>query len=110
MTVGVALDFAFSGLTIALESPIWLIDYVRGAVVSVLSGVLVPLALLPWNLGAAFDFLPFAATASTPLRIYLGQGDPLSLIAAQTAWAVALWPLVLWLWRANREQVVGYGG
>jgi ABC-type uncharacterized transport system permease subunit len=32
------------------------------------------------------------------------------LLVAQAGWAVALWPLTLWLWRANREKLVGYGG
>jgi ABC-2 type transport system permease protein len=110
VSVGVALDFIFGGLTIALEAPIWLIDYVRGAIVAVLSGVLLPLALLPWGLGALFDYLPFAATASTPLRIYVGTGEALPLMLAQVGWSVVLWPLALWIWAANRERVVGYGG
>jgi ABC-2 type transport system permease protein len=110
VSVGVALDFIFGGLTIALESPVWLIEYVRGAVVAVFSGVLVPLALLPWGLGAIFDYLPFASTASTPLRIYVGTGDPLPLMLAQVGWSIVLWPLALWIWAANRERVVGYGG
>jgi ABC-type uncharacterized transport system permease subunit len=32
------------------------------------------------------------------------------LIALQLAWACVLWPLAGWLWRANREKVVGFGG
>jgi ABC-2 type transport system permease protein len=110
VSVSVALDFIFGGVTIALESPIWLIEYVRGAVVAVLSGVLLPLALLPWGLGAMLDFLPFAATASTPLRIYVGTGDPLPLMLVQLGWSVVLWPLALWIWAVSRERVVGYGG
>ena len=110
VSVSVALDFIFVGLTIALESPLWLIEYVRGAVVAVLSGVLLPLALMPWGLGAIFDYLPFAATASSPLRIYVGTGPPLPLMLAQVGWSIVLWPLARWIWAANRERVVGYGG
>jgi ABC-type uncharacterized transport system permease subunit len=75
----------------------------------VLSGVLLPLALLPWGLGTIFDYLPFAATASTPLRIYVGTGAA-PLLLVQLGWSILLWPLALWLWAANRERVVGYGG
>jgi ABC-2 type transport system permease protein len=110
VSVAVALDFIFGGLTIALEAPVWLIEQVRGAVVAVLSGVLVPLALLPWGLGAILDYLPFAATASAPLRIYVGTGQPLPLMLMQLGWAIVLWPLALWIWAAGRERVVGYGG
>ncbi|HEY3107854.1 MAG TPA: ABC-2 family transporter protein [Chloroflexota bacterium] len=110
VSVGVALDFIFGGLTIALEAPVWLIEYVRGAIVAVLSGVLLPLDLLPWGLGAILDYLPFAATASTPLRIYVGTGAALPLMLVQLGWSVVLWPLALWIWAANRERVVGYGG
>jgi ABC-type uncharacterized transport system permease subunit len=31
-------------------------------------------------------------------------------MASQVVWAVVLWPLADWLWRANREKLVGYGG
>jgi ABC-2 type transport system permease protein len=110
VSVSVALDFIFGGVTVALETPVWLVEYVRGAIVAVLSGVLMPLALLPWGLGPVFDYLPFAATASAPLRIFVGTGAPLPLMLLQVGWSLALWPLALWLWTANRERVVGYGG
>jgi ABC-type uncharacterized transport system permease subunit len=76
----------------------------------VLSGAVVPLALLPWGLGGALEWLPFASVAWAPLAIYTGMGDATRLIALQAFWALALWPLAGWLWRANREKVVGYGG
>jgi len=110
VSVGVAIDFIFGGVTVALEAPVWLIDYIRGAVAAVLSGAVLPLALLPWGLGAVFDLLPFAATVSTPLRIYVGTGEALPLMLVQLAWSIVLWPLALWIWAANRERVVGYGG
>lgn len=110
IAVGLAIDFAFGGLTVALEAPVWLIEYARGGVAAVLSGILIPLPLLPWGLGAVLDYLPFASTVSAPLRIYTGTGPPLQLMLVQLAWAAVLWPLVGWLWRANREKMVSYGG
>jgi len=76
----------------------------------VLSGALVPLALLPWNLGAILQWLPFASLASAPLRIYTGTGDPRFLLALQAAWSVVLWVLARRLWQHYREQLVSYGG
>lgn len=109
-SVGLALDFVFGALTMALELPVWLLDYVRTAVSIVLSGALLPLALLPWGLGEVFAWLPFAATAWVPLSIYVGVGEPVRAMLLQVGWSLALWPLAMWLWRANRERVVGYGG
>jgi ABC-type uncharacterized transport system permease subunit len=48
--------------------------------------------------------------AWAPLAVYTGTGQPLPLMASQLVWAVVLWPLAAWLWRANREKLVGYGG
>ncbi len=110
IVVGLAFDFITAALTVALEQPVWLVFWVRQATSVVLSGAVVPLALLPWGLGGALEWLPFASLAWAPLSIYTGMGEPARLIPLQFFWALALWPLAGWLWRANREKVVGYGG
>ncbi|HEV2235136.1 MAG TPA: hypothetical protein VGR57_00610 [Ktedonobacterales bacterium] len=110
VTLGLAIEFFFVGLTVAFALNPWIVSRVRDGVALVLSGAVVPLALLPWGLGAVFAWLPFASMASAPLQIYVGAGQPLLLLALQVAWCLALWPLVIWLWRANREKVVGFGG
>jgi ABC-type uncharacterized transport system permease subunit len=110
ISVGLALDFAFASLTVALEQPVWLVQWVRFSIHGLLAGALIPLALYPWGLGELFAWLPFASLAWAPLAIYTGIGDPLRLVGLQLCWSLALWPLAGWLWRANREKVVGYGG
>ena len=95
---------------VRFDLSMWLLGSFRAAVGTLLSGALLPLALLPWGLGQVLEWLPFAATASAPLRIVTGTGEPLPLLALQGAWALALWPLVGWLWRVNRERVVSHGG
>jgi ABC-2 type transport system permease protein len=109
-SIGLALEFLFGALTVALEQNIWAMRQIRGSIETVLSGVVIPLALLPWGLGAIFAWLPYASMASAPLRIYTGTGDPLPLLLVQLGWSIVLWPLAGWLWQANRERVVGYGG
>jgi ABC-type uncharacterized transport system permease subunit len=52
----------------------------------------------------------FASLAWAPLAIYTGLGEAPRLIALQLVWACVLWPVAGWLWRANREKVVGFGG
>lgn len=110
VTVGLALDVFFGALTVALEQPVWLVDYVRTAIATLLSGALLPLAYYPWGLGDVFSWLPFAAMAWAPLAIFTGTGNAATLLASQAAWAVVLWPVADRLWRANREKLVGYGG
>jgi ABC-type uncharacterized transport system permease subunit len=110
VAVGLALDFIFGALTVQLDMGPWVIERLYHAVGTLLSGALLPLALLPWGLGDALQWLPFAAMASAPLRIYTGTGDPLPLMGSQAVWAMALWPLAQWIWRANRERLTTYGG
>jgi ABC-2 type transport system permease protein len=110
VAVGLAVEVLFGALTVALEQPVWLIERSRTAIATLLSGSLLPLAFYPWGIGDVFSWLPFAAMAWAPLAIYTGTGQPLPLIASQVVWAVALWPLADWLWRANREKLAGYGG
>jgi ABC-type uncharacterized transport system permease subunit len=108
--IGLALEFFFAALMVRLDLSVWLLGSFRSAVGTLLSGALLPLALLPWGLGRALEWLPFAATASTPLRIFTGTGEPLPLLAAQAGWALALWPLAGWVWRGSRERIVSHGG
>jgi len=108
--VGLAFDFIIAALTVALEQPVWLMQWVSQAVATVLAGAVIPLALLPWGMGDVLEWLPFASLAWAPLAIYTGIGDAPRLIGLQVFWALALWPLAGWLWRSNREKVVGFGG
>lgn len=108
--VGIALDFLATAATVALDQPVWLVQWIRQAVSVALSGAVIPLALMPWGLGGLLEWLPFASLAWAPLAIYTGIGFAPKLLALQVGWAIVLWPLVGWIWRANREKVVGYGG
>jgi len=110
VAVGVAVEFIFAALLVYMEGSAYVVARVRVAVTLVLSGALIPLRLLPWGLGDLLAWLPFASVASAPLQIYTGTGDPLLLIGVQAFWAVALWALSNWCWRASRERLVSYGG
>src|SRR6266852_2285110 len=96
--VGLALDLFFGALTVALEQPVWLIEYTRTALATLLSGSLLPLAYYPWGLGDVFAWLPFAAMAWAPLAIFTGSGQPVSLFLRQLMWAGVLWAAANWLW------------
>jgi ABC-2 type transport system permease protein len=110
ISVGLALDFIFGALLVLLALPLWAIWQIRAAVTTLLSGALLPLALLPEGVGAVLSWLPFASMASAPLQVYVGTGDPIRLMAVQIGWSLVLWPLAHWLWRASRERMLSYGG
>jgi ABC-2 type transport system permease protein len=108
--VGLALEYIFSGAAVGLEMPPYAMNSVRAAIGALLSGAFLPLPLLPWGLGNLLAWLPFAATASAPLQIYIGSGEAGRLLATQAFWAAVLWPVAHWLWTRNRERMVSYGG
>ncbi len=110
IVVGLALEVLFSAITVAMEQPVWLAYNLRQAVGVLLSGSLLPLAYYPWGLGDVFSWLPFAATAWTPLAIYTGSIEAAPALALQLLWALLLWPLTTHVWNRSREKVVGYGG
>jgi ABC-2 type transport system permease protein len=79
----------------------------------VLSGSLVPLALMPSWLRATAAVLPFASLTSTPALIYLGKVGgtaAVSLVGIQAFWAAALWLLGHSVFRAASRQVTIHGG
>jgi ABC-2 type transport system permease protein len=110
IVVGLAMEQFFGAAVVAFEQPVWLIDWVRGAIAVLLSGQLLPLAYYPAGIGQIFAWLPFAAMAWAPLAIYTDAGNPVTLLASQVLWVVILWPLANWLWRANREKLASSGG
>ena len=110
VSVGLAIDFIFSALMIILGLNVYSTNRVHRAVSILFSGILIPLALLPWGLGQIFGWLPFAAMASTPLKIFTGAGNAPLMIAVQVGWSIVLWPVAYMLWGLGRERMVSYGG
>jgi ABC-2 type transport system permease protein len=110
VAIGIAIDMACAVLIVRIDLGPGVLDAARNVVQTICSGAWVPLALLPFHLGAVFQWLPFASAASAPLRIYTGTGDPLPLIALQAAWVAVLTVAVHAAWRASRERVALYGG
>ena len=110
ISVGLALELFFGALVVYLDHNVYNAYQLREAFVTLLSGALLPLPLLPWNLGEFFAYLPFAATASAPLLLYIGVGDPGLLLPLQAFWSAVLWLLAFWFWRLNRERLVCHGG
>ena len=69
------------------------INYVAAAVVSLGSGLIVPLPLFPDWLRGVVEWLPFAGLADAPYRLYMGDiavSQLPAVLAHQLAWTAAL--------------------
>jgi ABC-2 type transport system permease protein len=107
-----AFLFALGSLAFFLDKSMSLMEVYFG-VFAILSGYLIPLALLPSWLRTATDWLPFRFMLSVPVEIItsrdLGAGGAAQLVAAQWAWALGVLAAALAVWRAGvrRFEAVG---
>lgn len=110
ISVGIAVDYLFAFLTLDLNNGIWFVNSIRQAFTVIVSGALVPLTLMPWNLGYLLQFLPFASMASAPLQIFMSSPNTHFLIIVQLAWTCVLWA-ALYFWNQRLgSRLVAAGG
>ncbi len=86
---------------------------VMGIGAYVLSGMVIPLPLLPDWLKAIVYALPFRGVVDTPARLYMGHIPPSQAVPAllqQLAWTVALIAFGRWLLARGTRRVVVQGG
>jgi ABC-2 type transport system permease protein len=80
---------------------------------NLLSGVYAPLWFFPDWFITLSGFLPFQATLSVPLSIYIGRiplSDAFEQLAIQALWVVALTLFTRFLWRRAARRVMSQGG
>ncbi|MDQ0598019.1 ABC-2 type transport system permease protein [Streptomyces canus] len=80
---------------------------------NLLAGVYAPLWFFPDWFITLSTFLPFQATLSVPLSIYIGRielSDAALQLAIQAAWVLALALFTRLLWRRAARRVVSQGG
>ncbi|MEU9167224.1 ABC-2 family transporter protein [Streptomyces sp. NPDC048420] len=80
---------------------------------NLLSGVYAPLWFFPDWFITLSGFLPFQATLSVPLSIYIGRiplSDAVPQLAIQAFWVVALTLFTRFLWRRAARRVISQGG
>lgn len=107
---GFAVDFLFACLLIRMRNLEWCVHCLRDALTALLTGALIPFAVLPWGLGEILQLSPFGMLAGAPLAIFTGLETPWLLISAQIFWNLVLWPMAIYGFRASRERMVSYGG
>ena len=85
----------------------------KTAVLSFLTGQLIPLAFFPEAVQRLFDFLPFSSMLYAPVMIYLGKytGSTLMFVLArQAVWVVLLYLLGSLIWRQVVKRLIVLGG
>lgn len=87
--------------------------WARETISALLSGALVPIALLPGWLQTVSAALPFASVVSTPALIYVGEASgtvAARLLLTQVLWTVALWFAARLAWRFAIRKLTVHGG
>jgi ABC-2 type transport system permease protein len=110
ISLGFALDFLFACLSIRLRSMNWLINRIRTAIVTLLSGTVIPIKLLPLGMAEFVKYQPFASLGGAPLSIFVGSSEAGSILLMQLIWNLILWPVALAALRKSQEGMVSYGG
>lgn len=107
---GFAVDFLFACLLMRARNLEWVVHSIRVALNALLTGAVIPFAILPWGLGEWLALSPLGTLAGAPLSLFAGLESPGRLLLAQLFWTVTLWPLAIYWFKKSRERMVSYGG
>ncbi len=87
--------------------------WAQQSVISILSGTLIPIAMMPGWLRIVAEVLPLRGIVATPVTIYLGKTEGwelIGLIALQLGWLAVLWWFAGWAWQRAFNAVEIQGG
>ena len=108
----VLFDFCV-GMIAFFTSYIFGLFLVKEALMSFLTGQLIPLSFFPEIVQRVFDFLPFSSMIYAPVMIYLGkyQGTELAwVLLRQAVWVLILYGLGSLIWNRVTKRLVVLGG
>lgn len=108
----VLFDFCF-GMIAFFTTYIFGLQMAKNAVLSFLTGQLIPLSFFPDAVQRVFDFLPFSSMIYAPVMIYLGKytgGELMFVLGRQVVWIVLLYLLGSLIWRQVTRRLVVLGG
>lgn len=114
LSIGIMFFFEFMvGLCAFYTNHSYSLAYVKSSLLSILSGGVVPLFLLPEGISKALDYLPFAEMVSVPVNIYLGKYLPNEMwqfVGLQAAWILILWMAAHIFYSCAIRRIVVQGG
>ena len=108
----VLFDFCV-GMIAFFTSYIFGLFMVKEALMSFLTGQLIPLSFFPEVVQRVFDYLPFSSMIYAPVMIYLGkyQGAELGwVLLRQGVWVLILYGLGTLIWNRVTKRLVILGG
>ncbi len=108
----VLFDFCF-GMVAFVTTYMFGMNMAKDAILSFLSGQLIPISFFPQILQNVFAFLPFSSMVYTPVMIYLGKytGTELAFVMGrQVFWVVFLYGLGSYLWSRITKRLIVLGG
>jgi len=108
----VLFDFCF-GMIAFFTTYIFGMLMAKSALLSFLTGQLIPISLFPEVFQKIFEFLPFSSMVYTPVMIYLGKytGETLAFaLGRQFFWVVFLYALGSVIWKQVSKRLVVLGG
>lgn len=108
----VFFDYCF-GMLAFYTTYIFGMAIVKGAILSFLTGQLIPLSFFPDTAQRVFDYLPFSSMNYVPVMIYLGKysgNELLFVIGRQLIWVVLLYGLGSFLWKRITKRLIVLGG
>ena len=85
----------------------------KSALLSFLTGQLIPISLFPEAAQRIFDLLPFSSMIYTPVMIYLGKYTGTELawaLGRQLLWVILLYWLGSIIWKQVTKRLVVLGG
>lgn len=108
----VLFDFCF-GMIGFFTTYIFGLQLAKDALLSFLTGQLIPLSFFPEAVQRIFDFLPFSSMIYTPVMVYLGKYTTAELavvLGRQLLWVVLLYVLGQLIWKQVTKRLVVLGG
>lgn len=108
----VLFDFCF-GMVAFFTTYIFGMLMAKDALMSFLTGQLIPLSFFPQALQKVFEYLPFSSMVYTPVMIYLGKysgGELCFVLGRQAAWVIILYVLGSIIWKQVTKRLVVLGG
>ena len=108
----VLFDFCF-GMVAFVTTHYFGLSMIKTAILSFLSGALIPISFFPGALQTVFEMLPFSSMIYTPVMVYLGKYGGLELVfvlARQLFWVIILYALGSLFWRKVTKRLTILGG
>lgn len=114
VSIGIMFFFEFMvGLCSFYTLHMYGMSFTKSALLSILSGGIVPLFLFPPALAEVLNYMPFAGMVSVPVQIFLGKYEyqqALPFMGLQMIWLVLLLLLSKVLYQIIIKKVVVQGG